>query len=149
MKIKSIIVYIFISISLFTGCAKDEFVATLNDIQSIKIELIEKVELKDGVSYSIKLINESEFNLKQNNVYLSYPIKTERGSSGNEFKVEATGNRTNIEPNEQIILNLFTPFEGMSDPNLLIETPYIEINGYFDEVDDKNLFTSIFPLKEE
>lgn len=55
---------------VLAGCdSEKEF--TLNDIQKVKLELIEKETLKEGLSYSIKLINDSDYVIKQNNVFVS------------------------------------------------------------------------------
>ena len=59
---------------VLAGCnSEKEF--TLNDIQKVKLELIEKETLKEGLSYSIKLINDSDYVIKQNNVFVSFMIK--------------------------------------------------------------------------
>ncbi|MFJ3386906.1 hypothetical protein [Lysinibacillus sp. NPDC086135] len=45
---------------LLVGCDSEKKF-TLNDIQKVKLELIEKETLKEGISYSIKLINDSDY----------------------------------------------------------------------------------------
>lgn len=52
--------------------------------------------------YTIKLSNDSDFVIRQNNVYVSFPIKTgEMGFKENEYKVEADGNKLNIQPGKR------------------------------------------------
>ncbi|MFF2176442.1 hypothetical protein ACFVT8_08290 [Lysinibacillus sp. NPDC058147] len=141
LKIKLLFSFIFILV-LLAGCASDkEF--TLNDVKKIKLELIKKETLKEGISYSIKLINDSDYVIKQNNVLVSFPIK--RGESGykeNEYKVEADGNKLDIQPGEKVTLNVFMPFEGMGDKTLLgIDNPSIKLKGYMETVDAKHQFT--------
>lgn len=143
MKIKFLISFMFI-ILFIVGCSNEQSVkVTFDDIEKIKLKLVEKQEMKDGISYTIKLENDSDYVIKQNNVYLYYPIKTENGSKGNEFKVEAEGNKLNIEPNEEVTLNVFTPFVGMSNPELLVDEPAIEIKGYTAKVDISHSFGKV------
>lgn len=146
LKIKFLFSFIFII--LFTvGCSNEQKVkVTSDDIEKIELTLVEKQEMKDGISYSIKLVNNSKYVIKQNNVYLYYPIKTENGSKGNDFKVEAKGNKLNIEPNEEVALTIFTPFVGMNNPELLVEEPSIEIKGYIEKVDISHSFGKIGSL---
>ncbi|WP_456278919.1 hypothetical protein [Bacillus sp. AK128] len=143
MKTKFLILYIFITLFII-GCSNDQTrIFTSDDIEKIKIKLVEKQEMEDGISYTINLVNGSDYVIKQNNVYLYYPIKTDTGSKGNEFKVEARGNKLNIEPNEEVTLTIFTPFVGMSNQELLIEKPTIRINGYIEEVDNSHSFNKV------
>lgn len=142
MRLKVLSSLIFILV-LLAGCDNEkEF--TLNDIQKVKLELIEKETLKGGLSYSIKLINDSDYVLKQNNVFVSFMIKEgENAYKGNEYKVEAKGNKLDIQPGEKVTLNVFMPFEGMGDKSLLrIDNPIIQLKGYMEVVDNKHQFTT-------
>ncbi|WP_370049025.1 hypothetical protein [Lysinibacillus sp. RC79] len=142
MKFKLLSSCIFILV-LLAGCdSEKEF--TINAIQKVKLELIEKETLKEGISYSIKLINDSDYVIKQNNVFVSFMIKEgENAYKGNEYKVEARGNKLDIQPGEKVILNVFMPFEGMGDKSLLgIDNPSIQLNGYMETVDDKHHFST-------
>jgi len=77
---------------LLTGCNPEPQVKS-SDIDQIKIELIETSIMPQGIAYSLKLKNLSQFTIAQNNVYISYPIKTSTGSKNNPFKIEATNNK--------------------------------------------------------
>ncbi|MGE7999677.1 hypothetical protein ACQKOF_13525 [Lysinibacillus sp. NPDC093190] len=126
---------------LLAGCdSEKEF--TLNDIKKVKLEL--KETLKERISYSIKLINDSDYVIKQNNVFVSFMIKEgENAHKSNEYKVEAKGNKLDIQPEEKVTLNVFMPFEGMGDKSLLgIDNPSIQLNGYMETVDDKHHFST-------
>ncbi|MFJ8091000.1 hypothetical protein ACIQ7N_22855 [Lysinibacillus sp. NPDC095746] len=140
MKLKLLSCFFFILV-LLAGCdSEKEF--TLNDIQKVKLELIEKETLKEGISYSIKLINDSDYVIKQNNVFVSFMIKEgENAYKGNEYKVEAKGNKLDIQPGEKV--TLFMPFEGMGDQSLLgIDNPIIQLKGFMEVIDDKHQFTT-------
>lgn len=114
-----------------------------NEIDKIKVEIVNVSNLPEGRGYSIKLKNGSRYTIKQNNVYLGFPIKKPNGYSSNNFKVEATGNRLNIKPGEEFTLNAFAPIEEYKGNSLLdIENPQIEISGYINEVKDLNHFQS-------
>ena len=130
---------------LLVGCVNENKVAiSTNDSEKIKLELIEKQTMKEGISYSIKLINDSDFVIRQNNVFVSYPIKIKTDAfKGNEYKVEAKGNKLDIQPGEKITLNVFMPFEGMGDKSLLgLDNPNIQIKGYLHTIDEEHHFTT-------
>ena len=63
-----------------------------------------------GTAYTLALKNTSHYLIKQNSVYLSYPIKQGESGGGmmNKCKVEATGNKIDIKPNEEVTLNVVT-----------------------------------------
>jgi hypothetical protein len=135
---------VLLTFILIAGCAKDNKVAVSpTDLNNIKLELIKKQTLKEGILYSIKLINGSDFIIKQNNVFVSFPIKISQTSyKGNKYKVEAKGNKLDINPGEKITLNVFMPFEGIGDKSLLrMDNPSVQLNGYIESVDNKHKFS--------
>jgi hypothetical protein len=126
-------------ILVLSGCQSDNLTSTQSE--KIKLEIISTTNQPEGVSYSIKLTNNSGHVIKQNNIYVSFPIKTQNGTQGNPFKIEATGKKLNIKNNEEIIVNVFAlkkVYEGNS--NLDIDHPYVEIKGYIDQLKSENLF---------
>ncbi len=131
---------------LLVGCNNNQKLKiTAKDLEDIKVELVKKEEEENGINenginYTLKLKNKSDFIIKQNNVYLSYPIKIDGGKKGNDFKVEAEGNRLNIDPDEEVTLNVYIPHEGLLPSNLLIDKPKIEIKGFLEQVDKKHIF---------
>ncbi|MBM7655303.1 hypothetical protein [Neobacillus cucumis] len=140
-KYLSLILLTFI---LMAGCVKANKVAfSTNDLNKIKLELVKKQTSKEGISYSINLLNGSDFVIKQNNVFVSFPIKTSQTAyKGNEYKVETNGNKIDIKPGEKVILNVFMPFEGIGEKPLLgIDNPSIQLIGYLENVDNKHKFS--------
>jgi hypothetical protein len=143
MRIKSFsITLLTILVIIFTtiGCNKSAYISP-QVLNQIKLELIGTSEQPLGIAYSFKLKNLSEHTIKQNNIYLSYPIKTTNGSKGNDFKVEAKNNKLDIKPNEEVIITVFTPkeeYEG--NEKLDIKHFNIELVGYIDEIKEKNRF---------
>jgi hypothetical protein len=81
---------------------------TYYEHKKVHIKLISNQDLPEGKAFGLKLINGSKFTIKQNSVYVSFPIKTQNGSRSNKFKVEADGNRLDIKPGEEVILNVYT-----------------------------------------
>ena len=132
-----------LTLVLLAGCVSEKNI-TINDMDKIKLELIEQKTLEEGISYSIKLTNGSDYVIKQNNVFVSFPIKLgETGYKGNDYKVEAEGNKLDIQPGEKITLNVFMPFESMGDKSLLgIDNPSIQLVGYMKTVDGKHQFST-------
>lgn len=93
--------------------------------------------------YTIKLINDSDFVIRQNNVYVSFLIKTgEMGFKENEYKVEADGNKLNIQPGEEVNVEVYMPFKGLGGLSLYgIESSHIKINGYLNCIDNEHRFS--------
>lgn len=129
-----------IVIFMLTSCGGEKPIGP-NEVDKITLEIIDRTELPEGISYTIKLANHSKHLIKQNNVYLSYPIKTESGTKGNVFKVEAQNNKLDLKPDEEIMLQAFTPIEEYKDNEKIVTTQcYLEIKGYIEEVKEINHF---------
>ena len=129
-----------LTLVLLAGCVSEKKI-TVNDMGKIKLDLIEQKTLEEGISYSIKLTNGSDYVVKQNTVFVYFPIKP--SGSSNKYTVEATGNKLDIQPEEKITLNVFMPFEGMGDKSLLeIDNPVIQLKGYMHTVDEEHHFTT-------
>lgn len=144
MRKRAIIsVFIFLSISLgvmTVGCSRISPNQLPEEMDKIKLEVVSKSELPEGIGYAIKLKNGSSFLIKQNTVYISYPVRN--GNSGytlNKAKVEAVGNKLDIRPGEVITLNAFIPDAFDSDKVDQHRLQY-EMKGYINEVKDSNYF---------
>lgn len=110
----------------------------------VDIKIISKSELPEGNSYALKLTNTSPYLIKQNAVYLSYPIKTGTSSSWNKCKVEATGNKLDIKPNEEVDLNVFVDRANIENSTQLdIENPEIEFQCYANEVTENTHYQQV------
>ncbi len=142
LKFKLLFSFLLI-LMVLAGCTSEKKF-TVDDVKKVKLELQEKETNQEGISYTIQLVNGSNYVIKQNNVYVSFPIKHgESGFKGNEYQVEATGNKLNIQPGEKITLTVFMPFEGLGDKTLFgIDHPEIKLRGYMETVDDEHLFTT-------
>jgi len=97
-----------------------------------------------GTAYTLALKNTSHYLIKQNSVYLSYPIKQgESGGGGmmNKCKVEAIGNKIDIKPNEEVTLNVFIPSQNYENNNKIDSNrPQYEVEGYINEVSNLTHF---------
>jgi biotin synthase-related radical SAM superfamily protein len=73
--------------------------------------------------------------------YLSYPIKQgESGIMTNKCKVEATGNKIDIKPNEEITLSVYIPSEDYENNKIDSNRPQYEIEGYINVVSNLTHF---------
>ncbi|MFJ7667394.1 hypothetical protein ACIQXI_09805 [Lysinibacillus sp. NPDC097195] len=142
MKIKLFCTSLLILV-LLSGCVNKETFTT-NDIEKIKLALIKTETLENGISYTINLKNDSDFVIKQNNVFVSFPIKLgESGLKDNKYTVEAEGNKLDIQPGEEITLHVLMPFEGIGDQSVLgIDNPNIQLKGYIETVDNEHQFST-------
>jgi hypothetical protein len=128
-----------------SGCSKTQ--VTSNELDKIQIKLISTSIMPDGTAYALKLVNNSAYVIKQNNVYLSYPIKIDHGSTSNHCKVEAQNNKINIKPKQQVLLNIFMQkCDYQGNDQLMSENPEIEFTGYFSQVAELNHFQKSGPL---
>lgn len=140
IKTLLLLILLLMSLTLITSCSNDTPHIS-EEVDQIKLELIEQKKDLNGMVYTLKLTNNSSKVIKQNNVYLSYPIKTSNGSRSNVFKVEAENNKLNIETGEELILTVFAPKEMyVNNNNIDIDDPTIEIKGFINEVTEQNQF---------
>lgn len=142
---KRVIISVFFILSIClglmtNGCSRITANQLPEEMDKIKLEFVSKSELPEGIGYALKLKNGSSFLIKQNTVYISYPVRN--GNSGyisNKAKVEAVGNKLDIRPGEEITLNAFIPDAFDSDKVDQHRLQY-EIKGYINEVKDSNHF---------
>lgn len=143
LKIKHLLIAL-LTFVLFTGCVNENKASvSTNDYKKIRIELVKKEAIKEGNLYTLKLINNSDFVIKQNNVFVTYPLKiNENAYKGNEYKVEAKGNKLDIQPGEKITLSVFMPFEGLGDKTMFaLDNPSYQLKGFLENVDSKHHFS--------
>jgi hypothetical protein len=138
-KIRLLLSVVLLGIIL-SGCSSK---VTHKDIDNIKIEVIRETVLPGGISYALKLKNDSGEIIIQNNVYVSYPITNAEGTQhkSSNWKVEAKGNQLNIKPGQEVVLNVFMEAEYYKYNNLIdVERPNIEVIGYLNKLDADNQF---------
>ena len=143
---KNIIILMLSILVLFLAGCSEKTTKAINpeELDKIEIKVLNISNLPEGNGYQLKLINSSSYIIKQNSVYISYPIKKGTGSSWNKSKVEAIGNKLSINPNEEVILNVFIQKEVYEDNKYLdTEYPEIEFVGYVKEVTELNRFQKI------
>jgi hypothetical protein len=131
---------VVVLVIILSGCSSK---VTHKDIDNIKIEVIRETVLPEGISYALKLKNDSGEIIIQNNVYVSYPITNAEGTQhkSSNWKVEAKGNLLNIKPGQEVVLNVFMEAEYYKYNNLIdVERPNIEIIGYLNKLDADNQF---------
>lgn len=135
-----LLLFVLLNCLVVTSCNNEEEV-TIQDIDNIRVEFIELKEDLKGMIYTLKVQNNSNHVIIQNNVYVSFPIKVGNGAGSNEFKIEAKNNKINIKPGEEVLLTAFAPkvmYEGNS--NIDVTNPDIEIKGYVDKLSERNRF---------
>ncbi|RDZ13826.1 hypothetical protein C3744_14900 [Priestia megaterium] len=134
---------------LFAGRSKEEGKAPLRELEKIRINVIKEQKMKQGISYEMELLNKSDLTIKQNNVFLSYPLKIKNGYSENKFKVLAEGNKLNIKPKQKVKLTAFLPYKGINKEALAIDEPDVKCIGYWNKIDDYHQFSFGGSLKQE
>ncbi|BFI97987.1 hypothetical protein MMB68_23800 [Priestia sp. Y58] len=134
---------------VFSGCSKEEGNVPLKELEKIHINVIKEQKMKQGISYEMELVNKSDLTIKQNNVFLSYPLKMKNGYSENKFKVLAEGNKLNIKPKQKVQLTVFLPYKGINKEALAIDEPDVKCIGYWNKLDDYHQFSFGGSLKQE
>ncbi|MCO1603497.1 hypothetical protein [Desulfosporosinus nitroreducens] len=141
---KRIIIFVLIILSsisfVIIGCSSKSSIPIWEEMDKIKLEVVSKQELRDGINYIITLKNGSSLLIKHNTVYVSYSVKNGNNSHvSNKAKVEADGNKIDIRPGEEVTLNAFIP--SVFDTNKVDQRRLqYEIKGYIDQVKDINHF---------
>ncbi|SED09211.1 hypothetical protein [Paenibacillus sp. GP183] len=137
-----IIFSLIVILILISGCKSTDHFQP-QDLDKIKIVLVDKSEQPSGTAYTFKLSNKSNYVIVENELYLSYPITSNNGlqRQGNKLKVEATGNKLNISPGNELMLNFFVPKEDyQGNQNLDPNHPDLEFKGYLGTLTDSNHF---------
>ena len=141
MKIQFILSLCIVLLGL-AGCSDEPTVAiSTKDLEKITMKLVDQQEEENGIRYTVKLVNGSKSVIKENDIFLSYPLKLKNGIKGNDFKVEGEGNKLDIEPDEEVTLPFFAPNEGIDQSKLAMKEPDIKMHGYLEKVDGSHFFT--------
>lgn len=153
---KAVIFLVILSLLLLIStniAKKDEKEAiyfTSDTVDRIEIQLISQKDMPSGRAYTIQMTNRSDMTIKQNVLYLSFPLISADGKieSTNPFKIEMTGNRLDILPGDTVSLHAYIALEAMSDKIFTKELKAdIEIVGYFEEVTENTRFMKSAPLE--
>lgn len=129
----SLLLIAIIAVICIFSRSKNKFKDSPRDID-IYVTNIQQSSI--GTQYAILMKNTSRFLIKQNTVYISYPIINGNSITMNKYKVETTGNKLDIEPDEKVELSVFMPYQG----DQIIDKVCYEIEGYFEKVDNLNHF---------
>lgn len=118
----------------------------------IVYELISKnINMNTEISYKIKMTNNTDYIIVQNNVMFSFPKSpTVSGQTTNPFRVLAKGNKLNIKPGDSIVLEVsFSPDFYSEFKNTEVSKANLYITGYIDKLADENHFYFIKSINLE
>ena len=79
--------------------------------------------------------------IKENDIFLSYPVTIINGAMGNDFKVQGEGNKLDVQPHEEVTIVFFTLNVGINQSKLVMEEPDIMMQGYLDKMEASHFFT--------
>ena len=137
------IVLVTLAVFMLSGCSTTSRGTNAekdNLANNIELKIVSTKQFPEGISYSIMLKNGSLSLIKQNDVYISFPINNGNGDSTNKAKIEAEGNKLDIQPGEKVLLNAFIPAEYYESKKIDKNSTWFEIEGYINEVKDLNHF---------
>jgi uncharacterized protein YceK len=115
--------------------------------EKIKIEIISQSETNEGTVVEIGIHNETNHDIVDMNVALSYPIIRENGSTSNKERVNADNTLDVIEAGSIGIVKVLIPSSYGYERNWDAENPEIHIEGYFEKKSDVNSFGISGPIK--
>lgn len=128
---------------ILSGCSPKFDQTESGIMDDITFELISKnINLNTRVEYNIKLTNNSDYTIIQNNVLFGFiNDPEEHGETTNPFRVLAAGNRLNIKSGESVELSVsFSPtfYKEFTESEVRIANIYIV--GYVDRLKEGNRF---------
>lgn len=129
------VILTFVFLAVLTGC--NNSVDTSKAMEGIDFQLVSKsTDLKTDVEYVIKMTNNSEFKIVQNNVLFSFiNDPSESGETTNPFSILATDNKLNIKPGESVDLKVSFPPEFYEDfKESETKKTNLYFAGYLDEL---------------
>lgn len=100
-----------------------------------RIEISKNINMNTEISYKIKMTNNTDYVIAQNNVMFSFPKSpTVSGQTTNPFRVLAKGNKLNIKPGDSIVLEVsFSPDFYSEFKNTEVSKANLYITGYIDK----------------
>ncbi|MES5939510.1 MULTISPECIES: hypothetical protein [unclassified Bacillus cereus group] len=114
--------------------------------KGIVYELLSKnTNTNTEISYKIKMTNNTDYVIAQNNVMFSLPKSpTKSGQTTNPFKVLAKGNKLNVKSRDSVVLEIsFSPDFYSEFKNTEVSKENLYITGYIDKLADENHFDFI------
>ncbi|QWH18377.1 hypothetical protein EXW62_15325 [Bacillus mycoides] len=141
-------IIILVLLFILSACSsKNNSTLKQADIENgIVYELISKnINMNTEISYKIKMTNNTNYVIAQNNVMFSFPKSpTVSGQTTNPFRVLAKGNKLNIKPGGSIVLEVsFSPDFYSEFKNTEVSKANLYITGYIDKLADETHFDFI------
>ncbi|MGU3370383.1 hypothetical protein [Bacillus mycoides] len=141
-------IIILVLFFILSACSsKNNITFKQADVENgIAYELISKnINMNTEISYKIKMTNNTDYIIAQNNVMFSFPKSpTVSGQTTNPFRVLAKGNKLNIKPGDSIVLEVsFSPDFYSEFKNTEVSKANLYITGYIDKLADENHFDFI------
>ncbi|HDX9652676.1 hypothetical protein COL68_18960 [Bacillus wiedmannii] len=147
MKKKSGIIILVLFFILSACSSENNNTFKQADIEKgIVYELLSKnTNTNTEISYKIKMTNNTDYVIAQNNVMFSFPKSpTKSGQTTNPFKVLAKGNKLNVKPGDSVVLEVsFSPDFYSEFKNTEVTKANLYITGYIDKLADENHFDFI------
>ncbi|AUS96079.1 hypothetical protein CDQ84_18435 [Clostridium thermosuccinogenes] len=135
MKSKILLLMIAIMSFAVVSCTngKKEINATefQREVGNIELAVANIEKTSEGMLYTVKVINNSSYIIKQASVFLSYPKM--------KYKSEADEKQFDVEANKDKELKMLLP-AGTYIGNVTTNEVFLELRGYLKEIVEKNGF---------
>ncbi|MDF2941271.1 MAG: hypothetical protein K0S01_129 [Herbinix sp.] len=118
---------------------KAELVA--NVINNLSFAVQDSTASNKGDLLIIKIVNNSDLKIYNDNVFFNYPIKQKNGYVENKYKIEAVLTKKVMKPKEEMFISVLIPFgDFISEENFHKDLLYYEYEGYYDKISEKTSF---------
>ncbi len=151
----TLVVFTLVLLVVLTACS-DSAGTSINStdaLDNVKFELVsEDTDLNTDINYIIKMTNNSEHKIVQNNVLFSFINEPgESGETTNPFGIIAKGNKLNIEPGESVDLEFNFPNTFYEDfEEYEVRKANLYFTGYLNKLNQESHadFTTLINLEQ-
>jgi hypothetical protein len=125
-KIK-VIGLIIMMIIFMSGCSNGSinWNQASQELESVKVEIVETIQSKEGIEYTLIFKNNSIYNIKKLSMSYSYPIKTSTGHKGNNNNIKAENIHEEVKSGHEFEYCVFIPNEYFDGKGLDIERLHV------------------------
>lgn len=110
-------------------------------IDNLSFTVQDITDSNKGDLLTIKIVNNSDIKIYNNNILFNYPIKQDNGYVENKYKIKAVLTKQAMEPKEEMIISVLIPFgDFITEESFHKDLLYYEYYGYYDKVSVKTSF---------
>lgn len=146
-KTRFILLVVITVMFFLTGCSNNTQISVDNNIDKITVSLVKATKSDLALYLYLDVKNESPYDIIQNRIFMSHPIKTDIGSMGNKYKIEINDRIFKVAAGETIRVSTIIPYDSAVNTDaLILDTVEYKIEGYFDNISNETSYFKQEPL---